>query len=137
MADNFQAQDAASVTKNVAMKDASGILHQRVLNESLSATGNPTDVSATNPMPVTIDVGTLLQRIEMLELLLGRLLSGAGAQIPGDGGRTRVSVDAHPASVAGVTKLYTFGSGSVDLYTTQTSLMNLPALMLRDRISIS
>src|SRR5947209_486230 len=55
--------------------------------------GNDTDVSASNPLPATIDSGTLMQRIELLEMVLGRLLSGAGGQ-PHDGqGRTRILID--------------------------------------------
>lgn len=134
MTDNVAYTPGSGAT--IAAKDVSGVEHQRVLNETLNAAGTPTDVSAANPMPVTLDVGTLLQRIEMLELIIGRLLSGAGAQQPDPAGRTRVTVENWAATLTSIGKLNGVGIGALDAGPAYNNMMNLPALMLRDRIAV-
>ncbi len=108
--------------------------------------GNYTDVSASAPLPTTIDSGTLMQRIELLEMVLGRLLSGAGGQ-PHDGsGRTRVVLEATSGTslslntvttVTAVTTLSKMGLWALGPDHAMLSQVNLPALMLRDRITVS
>lgn len=96
MADNIAITPGAGAT--VATDDIGGVQYQRV-KTTFGADGTATDVDATHPMPVTVDGGTLTNRIEMLELTLRALLAGAAGQ-PHDGqGRTRVSLEASPIAL--------------------------------------
>ena len=65
MADNLNVTPGSGAT--VAAKDASGVLHQRALLESLDASGVPQDVSPSAPVPMADEtVGSLLRRIVAL-----------------------------------------------------------------------
>lgn len=134
MADNLAYTPGSGAT--VASDEIGGVHYQRIKN-AYGADGVATDVSATNPMPVTIDVGTLLQRIEILELLLNRLLSGAGGQMPDSAGRTRVTVDNWAATLTAVGRLNGAGAAGTDVGPAYINMYNLPALMLRNRIVVS
>lgn len=115
----------------VAADEISGKKYQRVKLQ-YGPNGTATPVSTTAPLPVTVDAGTLMQRIEMLEMILSQLLHGAGGQSPTTSGQTRVSVEA--GTMSSVTNV-----GSVTSITNPVALSgqmnNLPALMLRDRIT--
>jgi len=99
--------------------------------------------SPSTPLPVTIDAGTLLSRLEELLLVTRQLLSGAGAQIPDLTGRTRVALETLSASatLATVTTVTTVGTlsrlGGVNTPAEQMFLSNPAALALRDRIQVS
>lgn len=118
----------------VASKDVSGVKHSRALNETLNAAGTPVDVSPSNPMPATVDTGTLMQRIEVLEMFINQLLHGAGGQTADPAGRTRVSIDAGTLPL--VTQVGTVTSISNPV-TLAGQVPNLAALMLRNRIVVS
>jgi hypothetical protein len=139
VADNDLSIHTAGADRTLAGKDIAGNYHEAALNETLNAVGTPVYTSPTNPLPTTMDVGTLLQRIEMLELQLGRQIQGAGAQAPDMLGRTRVSMDAFNTAIVfpEVTKVRNLGTFSIDAGAAMQAQINLPALMLRDRIVIT
>ena len=133
--------NASSGTFNAASDEISGRHHQLIKVE-FGVEDSATMVSPANPLPVTEDTGTLVQRAEEIVLLLSRLLSGGGGQVPDTAGRTRVSVDAFNATTIGtvttvgtVTRLAQLGVYDAGLIATSQS--NTAALALRDRISVS
>lgn len=142
MADNTRVP-VATVGDDIATDDVAGVKHQRVKVE-FGADGSATDVSPVNPLPVTVDSGTLMNRIELLELTLRQLLAGAAGQVPDYLGRARVTVDnmasglslstiATVTNVATVAKLTGLG-----IYPAEQVLLNNPAaLALRDRIQVT
>ena len=124
---------------------------QRV-KPTFSVTDTATDVSAINPMPVTEDSGTLLNRIENLTLAIHQLAAMLPGGLPDPMGRTRVSVDAGTlptvttvttvatvATVTSMTGLKGMGVALVnvplDLYVQSSA--NLGAAHQRDRIAVS
>lgn len=90
MADNVGYTPGTGAT--IATDDVGGVHVQRVKN-TFGGDGVATDVTATTPMPVTQDVGTLVERMEELIFLAQSLVRGAGAQPPDQAGRMRVAID--------------------------------------------
>lgn len=121
MADNFDIS-TASGNKTLATKDQAGVHHEAALNETLNASGTPQYTSPTNPLPATVDTGTLMQRVEMLELLLNRMLSGAGQQMHDGYGRTRVAIETTP------TGGLTVGQAAAAVWAVSVSATASPAL---------
>lgn len=126
---------------NIATDDVGGVQYQRT-KVNFGSDGTATDVSASNPLPITVDSGTLLNRFEQLEIVLRQLLAGAAGQIHDGNGRTRVSLEAIANSltlatittVSTVTKLSQLGSNSIPA---EQYLTNPAAWGLRDRITVS
>lgn len=88
----------------------------------------------TNPQPVTVDAGTLMQRIEMLEILIAQLLHGAAGQPPDSSGHTRVAFDNNTlATVSSVGAVTTITNPVV----IAGQLPNLAALELRNQIKVT
>jgi hypothetical protein len=76
----------------VASDDIAGVQYQRI-KPGFGADGSYTDVSTTNPMPVTVPSGELIEAIEALRMTIGSLSRTIGLSIPDLLGRQRVSLD--------------------------------------------
>lgn len=122
--------------KNIAADLIAGATHQAVKIET-GVEGSASYVSTASPMPVTIDTGILISILQELTIVLNRMLSGAGQQMPDPAGRTRVTVDNWAATLSAVGRLNTAGITSLDIGPAYISMNNLPALLLRDRITNS
>lgn len=133
MADNDLTIHTAGADRALAGKDVSGVYHEDALNETMTAAGVPAYTSPTNPMPVTVDVGTLMQRIEMLELQLGRTNSGAGQMPPDQYGRTRVNMEVGPSAGVPISNV----TATVLNVNFASTAANLAALELRNQIKVS
>lgn len=133
MADNIQL-NAGTGGDILAATDASGAKHQKALLET-NVAGTPTVVSSTNPVPV--DTQALQDRIDFLETLVYKLMSGAGGQLPDANGRTRVAIESAPT--AGIT----VGQASTAVWNVavtgypERALTNMPAHFLRNQIVVS
>lgn len=76
----------------VASDDIAGVQYQRI-KPGFGTDGSYTDVSTTNPMPVTVPSGELIEAIESLRMTIGSLSRTIGLSIPDLLGRQRVSLD--------------------------------------------
>ncbi len=148
MADNVGYTPGSGAT--IAADDVGGVLVQRI-KPAFGVDGAATDVSATNPMPVVEDRGTLVERAEALLMTLRQLLAGAGGQMPDGFGRTRISVDgiastatlptvttvATVTTVTTVTKVAQLGTTGIPADLMLFAQSNTAALALRDRITVT
>jgi hypothetical protein len=122
MADNVGYTPGTGAT--VAADEIGGILYQRI-KPVFGDDGTATDVSATNPMPMVVPAGELIEAIEALRMGLHSLIRSMGQTMPDNAGRMRVLVD----SITGSLTLATITTvGTVSTVTNQTQVGGLPAL---------
>ena len=145
MADNLGYTPGSGAT--VATEDVGGVHHQRVLVES-AVDGVPTDVSASNPMPIAA-YGELIEAMEALRFAVQALTrSGLGQAMPDAAARLRVNIDAGTlptvTTVGTVTTLTTLTTltnqtqvGGLSAVEQIPSLMRLGADTLRRNISVT
>lgn len=124
MADNIGYTPGAGAT--IAADDIGGILHQRV-KIGIGADGAATDISTTNPMPITApnalatqETGELVEAIEALRMAVQSLNRTVGQVLPDSTGRMRVNVETG-ANMA-ITSLPTLGT--VTTVTTVSTMSN-------------
>jgi hypothetical protein len=92
MADNVTLNPGAGGAV-VASDDIGSVQYQRIKN-GFGDDGVYSDVSTTNPFPVTVPSGELVEAIEALRMTMGSLLRTIGLSLPDLLGRQRVVVDA-------------------------------------------
>lgn len=145
MADDVQITAGSGTT--IVTDDIGSGRQVQLVKPAFGGDGVATMVSGVNPLPVTEDSGTLVQRAEELVLLLRALLAGAGGQMPDTAGRMRVTVDAINATtlsavttvttLSTVTKMSQIGSAGTDASLMVVAQSNLAAFALRDRINVT
>ena len=149
MADNVGYTPGSGAT--VAADEIGGVLYQR-LKPVFGEDGTATDVSATNPMPVVVPSGELIEALEATRMELHSLVRSMGQAMPDTAGRLRVVIDAITGALtlANITTVATVTTvTTVSTMTNQTQLggnpafEQIPALMrvagdsLRRNISVS
>lgn len=149
MADNIGYTPGTGAT--VAADEIDGVLHQRV-KLGIGDDGVAVDVSAANPMPVTLTQGEVVEALEAMRMAVQSLTRSVGQAMPDVAGRLRVVVDA----ISGALTLATITTvGTVTTVTTVGTVTNqtqvggnpafeqIPALMrlgadsLRRNVSVS
>jgi hypothetical protein len=124
MADNVAITAGSGTT--IASDDIGGVQHQRV-KISVGADGTAVDVSAANPMPVTLTQGEVVEALEAMRMAVHSLTRSIGQSMPDVAGRLRVVVDAITASLTLAT-ITTVGTvTTVSTVTNQTQVGGLPA----------
>lgn len=146
MADNVGYTPGTGAT--VAADEIGGVLHQRV-KLGIGDDGTAVDVSETNPLPVTLTQGEVVEALEAMRMAIQSLTRSIGQSMPDVAGRLRVVVDAISASLTLAT-ITTVGTvTTVSTVTNQTqvggnpafeqipALMRLGADSLRRNVSVS
>jgi hypothetical protein len=143
MADNVNYNPSG--TTQIASDDVGGVQYQRI-KPAFGEDGTATDVSNTNPMPVTI-IGELVEAIQTLRMAVNSLTKSIGWVIPDTSGRLRANVEAAVISsgtittVTAVTTVATLSNqAQVGGYAAQPqipALMNGGADSLRRNITVS
>jgi hypothetical protein len=138
MADNIGYTPGAGAT--IAADDIGGILHQRV-KIGIGSDGVATDISTSNPMPVTApnaittqESGELVEAIEALRMAVQSLTRSVGQTLPDTANRMRVNIETGTNMT--ITSLPTLGTvTTVATVSNQTSIGGIiaadqvPALM--------
>jgi len=95
----------------VASDDIGSVQYQRIKN-GFGDDGVYSDVSTTNPFPVTVPSGELIEAIEALRMTMGSLARTFGLSLPDSIGRQRVVIDAITGALtlATVTTVTTVGT---------------------------
>lgn len=131
MADNIGYTPGAGAI--IASDDIGGLQHQRIKVVIGSDGVSNGDVSSTNPMPVVVSTGELVEAMESLRIAIQALSrSGLGQAMPDAAARLRVALDSISASLtlAAVTTVST-----VSTLTNQTQIggfaatEQIPAMM--------
>lgn len=104
----------------VAADEIGGVLHQRV-KLGIGDDGTAVDVSAANPMPVTLTQGEVVEALEAMRMAIQSLTRSVGQSMPDVAGRLRVVVD----SITGALTLATVTT--VGTVTNQTQVGGNPA----------
>jgi hypothetical protein len=121
MADNVGYTPGSGAT--VAADEIGGVLHQRV-KLGIGDDGTAVDVSESNPMPVTLTQGEVVEALEAMRMAVQALSRSIGQSMPDVAGRLRVVVDA----ITGSLTLATITTvGTVTTLTNQTQIGGLPA----------
>jgi hypothetical protein len=108
MADNVGYTPGSGAT--IAADDIGGVLYQR-MKPAFGADGSATDVSSSNPLPVTVDA-ELIPTLAAVRVALEYLASQSSRFMPDTSGRNRVAIES-----GGVT----ISSGTVTTVTTVTT----------------
>jgi hypothetical protein len=146
MADNIGYTPGSGAT--VAADEIGGVLHQRV-KLGIGDDGVAVDVSESNPMPVTLTQGEVVEALEAMRMAVHSLTRSIGQSMPDVAGRLRVVVD----SITGALTLATITTvGTVTTVATVTNqtqiggnpafeqipaLMRLGADSLRRNVSVT
>jgi hypothetical protein len=111
-------------TKPVATDEIGGVDYQRIKLVHGADGVNDGDVSAANPMPVTLTQGEVVEALEAMRMAVQSLTRSIGQSMPDVAGRLRVVVDAITASLtlATITTV-----GTVSTVSNQTQIGGLPA----------
>ena len=152
MADNIGYTPGAGAT--IAADDIGGVLHQRV-KVGIGGDGVATDISTSNPMPITAptaittqETGELVEALEVLRMAVQSLTRSIGQTLPDTAARMRVNIEtgnnititALP-TLANVTTVATVSNqtqiGSIPANEQVPALMCLAAQGLRRNISVS
>ena len=124
MADNVGYTPGSGAT--VAADEIGGVLHQRV-KLGIGDDGTAVDVSESNPMPVTLTQGEVVEALEAMRMAVQALSRSIGQSMPDVAGRLRVVVDAITGSLTLAT-ITTVGTvTTVSTLTNQTQIGGLPA----------
>ena len=146
MADNVNYNPTG--TTQIASDDVGGVQYQRI-KPAFGEDGTATDVSNTNPMPVTISQGELVECLEALRMSMQSLNRTIGSSYPDAAGRLRVAIDAISASLTLATITTVTTVTTVGTVTNQTQMggfsanNQIPALLtmtadnLRRNITVS
>lgn len=111
---------------SVAVDDIGGILHQRV-KLGIGDDGVAVDVSETNPMPVALTTGELVEALEAMRFAMQSLTRTVGLAMPDVAGRLRIAVDAISASLTLATVTTVGTVTTVSTVTNQTQVGGNPA----------
>lgn len=143
MADNVNYNPTG--TTQIASDDVGGVQYQRI-KPAFGEDGTATDVSNTNPMPVTI-IGELVGAIQTLRMAVNSLTKSIGWVMPDTSGRLRANVEAAVISSGTITTVTTVttvatlsNQAQVGGYAAQPqipALMNGGADSLRRNITVS
>lgn len=143
MADNVNYNPTG--TTQIASDDVGGVQYQRI-KPAFGEDGTATDVSNTNPMPVTI-IGELVEAIQTLRMAVNSLTKSIGWVMPDTLGRLRANVEAAVISSGTITTVTTVttvatlsNQAQVGGYAAQPqipALMNGGADSLRRNITVS
>jgi hypothetical protein len=124
MADNIGYTPGAGAT--IAADDIGGVLHQRV-KVGIGADGVATDISTSNPMPVTSpnalttqETGEVVEALEALRMAIQSLNKTVGQVLPDATGRMRVNIET--GSNVAISTLPTLGT--VTTVTTVSTVSN-------------
>lgn len=97
MADNIGYTPGTGAT--IAADDIGGVLHQRV-KVGIGADGVATDISTSNPMPITApnaittqETGELVEALEVLRMAVQSLNRSIGQTLPDTAARMRVNIE--------------------------------------------
>lgn len=124
MADNVGYTPGTGAT--VAADEIGGVLHQRV-KLGIGDDGTAVDVSESNPMPVTLTQGEVVEALEAMRMAVQALSRSIGQSMPDVAGRLRVVVDAITGSLTLAT-ITTVGTvTTVSTMTNQTQVGGNPA----------
>jgi hypothetical protein len=124
MADNVGYTPGTGAT--VAADEIGGVLHQRV-KLGIGDDGTAVDVSESNPMPVTLTQGEVVEALEAMRMAVQALSRSIGQSMPDVAGRLRVVVDAITGSLTLAT-ITTVGTvTTVGTLTNQTQVGGNPA----------
>jgi hypothetical protein len=125
MADNLGYTPGSGAT--VASDDIGGVQFQRVKLVHGADGVNAGDVSLTNPYPVTLTQGEVVEALEAMRMAVQSLNRSIGQSMPDVAGRLRVVVDAITASLTLAT-ITTVGTvTTVSTVSNQTQIGGLPA----------
>jgi hypothetical protein len=124
MADNVGYTPGSGAT--VAADEIGGVLHQRV-KLGIGDDGVAVDVSESNPMPVALTQGEVVEALEAMRMAVQALSRSIGQSMPDVAGRLRVVVDAITGSLTLAT-ITTVGTvTTVSTLTNQTQVGGNPA----------
>jgi hypothetical protein len=145
MADNSTLPATGDI---VAADEIAGVKYQRV-KPTFGDDGFAVDVSDTNPMPIVLTQGEVVEALEAMRMAVQSLTRSIGQSMPDVAGRLRVVVDAITASLTLAT-ITTVGTvTTVSTVTNQTQIggnaafEQIPALMrlgadsLRRNVSVT
>lgn len=136
MADNVGYTPGTGAT--VAADEIGGVLHQRI-KLGIGDDGTAVDVSAANPMPVTITAGELLEALEAVRMAIQSLTRSVGQSTPDTVGRLRVNVET--GALTTLTTLATLTNqtqvGGNPGFEQIPALMRLGADSLRRNVSVT
>jgi hypothetical protein len=137
MADNVGYTPGTGAT--VAADEIGGVLHQRI-KLGIGDDGTAVDVSATNPLPVTLTQGEVVEALEAMRMAIQSLTRSVGQAMPDTAGRLRVNVEAI-ATIAAITTLSTLTNqtqvGGNPAFEQIPALMRLGADSLRRNVSVT
>jgi hypothetical protein len=121
MADNVGYTPGTGAT--VAADEIGGVLHQRI-KLGIGDDGVAVDVSESNPMPVALTQGEVVEALEAMRMAVHSLTRSIGQSMPDTAGRLRVNVElgALTASIAAAQTL-----ANVTTLTNQTQVGGNPA----------
>ena len=131
MADNIGYTPGAGAT--IAADDIGGVLHQRV-KVGIGGDGVATDISTSNPMPVTSpnalttqETGEVVEALEALRMAIQSLNKTVGQVLPDATGRMRVNIET--GSNVAISTLPTLGTvTTVSTVSNQTQIGGIAAV---------
>lgn len=134
MADNIGYTPGTGAT--IAADDIGGVLHQRV-KVGIGADGVATDISTSNPMPITApnaittqETGEVVEALEALRMAVQSLNKTLGIMLPDSSGRLRVNVET--GSNVTITTLPTLANvttlATLTTLSNQTQIGGIPAI---------
>jgi len=138
MADNSTLPATGDV---IAADEIAGVKYQRV-KPTFGDDGFAVDVSATNPMPIVLTQGEVVEALQAIRIALHSLSRSMGQAMPDTAGRLRVSVDAGTLpTVTTVTTLATLANqtqiGGNAAFEQIPALMRLGADSIRRNVSVT
>jgi hypothetical protein len=138
MADNVGYTPGSGAT--VAADEIGGVLHQRI-KLGIGDDGTAVDVSATNPLPITLTQGEVVEALEAMRMAIQSLTRSVGQAMPDTAGRLRVNIEAFSATIAAITTLATLTNqtqvGGNPAFEQIPALMRLGADSLRRNVSVT
>jgi len=135
MADNVGYTPGSGAT--VAADEIGGVLHQRV-KLGIGDDGTAVDVSATNPMPVTLTQGEVVEALEAMRMAIQSLTRSVGQAMPDTAGRLRANIEAFSATITTLTTLTNQTQvGGNPAFEQIPALMRLGADSLRRNVSVT
>ena len=131
MADNIGYTPGAGAT--IAADDIGGVLHQRV-KVGIGGDGVATDISTSNPMPITApnaittqETGEVVEALEALRMAIQSLNKTVGQVLPDATGRMRVNIET--GSNVAISTLPTLGTvTTVSTVSNQTQIGGIAAV---------
>jgi len=135
MADNVGYTPGSGAT--VAADEIGGVLHQRV-KIGIGDDGVAVDVSAANPLPVTLTQGEVVESLEAMRMAIQSLTRSVGQAMPDTAGRLRANIEAFSATITTLTTLTNQTQvGGNPAFEQIPALMRLGADSLRRNVSVT